>query len=114
MFGVAAIITKWKDFGEGQTVLDPRWWSHLSSKYTSSGIFEGVGGINGKRLVDRDPVQSNFGSIREAFGEDRGSSGLDPMLPLERAETLYRMPKPDLPFDHATYLLWSRQVARGI
>lgn len=41
-FGVAAIITKWMDLGEGQTILDPRWLSHLSNKYAASNVFREV------------------------------------------------------------------------
>ena len=91
-FGVAAIITKWMDLGEGQTILDPRWLSHLSNKYAASGVFREVDGINGRRLVDRDPVRSNRASIRDSFGQDE-SSGLDPILPLETAERLFQLPK---------------------
>jgi hypothetical protein len=91
-FGVAAIITKWMDLGEGQTILDPRWLSHLSNKYAASDVFREVDGINGRRLVDRDPVRSNRASIRDSFGQDE-SSGLDPILPLETAERLFQLPK---------------------
>jgi len=91
-FGVAAIITKWMDLGEGQTILDPRWLSHLSNKYAASDVFREVDGINGRRLVDRDPVRSNRVSIRDSFGQDE-SSGLDPILPLETAERLFQLPK---------------------
>jgi len=91
-FGSAAIITKWVDLGEGQTILDPRWLSHLSNKYAASRVFRGVDGINGRRVVDRDPVRSNRASIRDSFGQDE-SSGLDPTLPLEIAERLFQFAK---------------------
>jgi hypothetical protein len=80
------------DLGEGQTILDPRWLSHLSNKYAASDVFREVDGINGRRLVDRDPVRSNRASIRDSFGQDE-SSGLDPILPLEAAERLFQLPK---------------------
>lgn len=80
------------DLGEGQTILDPRWLSHLSNKYAASDVFREVDGINGRRLVDRDPVRSNRVSIRDSFGQDK-SSGLDPILPLETAERLFQLPK---------------------
>jgi hypothetical protein len=91
-FGVAAIITKWMDLGEGQTILDPKWLSHLSNEYAAFDIFREVDGINGRRLVDRDPVRSNCISIRDSFGQDE-SSELDPILPLEAAERLFQLPK---------------------
>jgi hypothetical protein len=91
-FGVAAIITKWMDLGEGQTILDPRWLSHLSNMYPASDVFGEVNGINGIRLVDRDPVRSNRVSIRGSFGQDE-LSGLGPTLPLEIAERLFQLPK---------------------
>lgn len=97
-FGVAAIITKWMDLGEGQTILDPRWFSHLSNRYTASDVFREVDGINGRRLVDRDPVRSSFVSIRDSFGQDE-SSGLDPILPLEIAERLFQQ-LPRLPWSY--------------
>jgi hypothetical protein len=91
-FGVAAIITKWMDLGEGQTILDPRWLTHLSNKYTASDVFREGDGINGRRLVDRDLARSNHVSIRDSFGQDE-SSGVDPILPLETAERLFQLPK---------------------
>lgn len=91
-YGVAAIITKWMDLGEGQTVLDPRWFSHLSNKYLASNIFREIDDINGRRLVARDPVRSNCVSIRDSFGRYK-SSGLDPILPLETARRLFQLPR---------------------
>jgi len=88
-FGVVAIITRWMDLGEGQTILDPRWWSHLSHKYTASDIFREVDGINGGRLIDRDPVQSKHISIRELFEQDKPFR----VLPIETAERLFQLPK---------------------
>lgn len=73
-FGVAAIITKWKDLGEGQTILDPRFCSHLSRRRRGG------------------PVRSNHVSIRVSFGQNK-SSGLDPILPLKTAERLFQLPK---------------------
>ncbi len=90
VFGAVAIFTKWMDLGEGQTILDPRWWSHLSDRYTASDVFRGVSGINGGRLVDRDPVRSNHVSIRDSFEQDE-SSWLGPVLALETAERLSRL-----------------------
>lgn len=91
-FGIVAIITKWMDLGEGQTILDPRWLSHLSNRYPGSHVFGEADGINGRRLVDRDPVRSNRASIRDSFGQDK-LSGLDPILSLKTAERLFRLPK---------------------
>lgn len=91
-FGVAAIITKWMDLGEGRTILDPRWLSHLSNKYTASDVLREVNGINRIRLVDGDPVRSNHVSLRGAFGQYK-SSGVGPILPLETAKRLYQLPK---------------------
>jgi hypothetical protein len=91
-FGVAAIITRWMDLGEGRTILDPRWLSHLSNKYAASDVFGEVDGINGIKLVDRDPVRSNYVSIRGSFGQDK-TSGVGPILPLETAERLFQLPK---------------------
>lgn len=96
-FSVAAVITKWMDLGEGRTILDPRWWSHLGEKYTASDVFRKVDGINGRRLVDRDPVRSPRASIRASFGE-YGSSGFNSILPLKVAQKLSQLPKlPALP-----------------
>jgi hypothetical protein len=66
--------------------------SHLSNEYAAFDVFREVDGINGRRLVDRDPVRSNRISIRDSFGQDE-SSGLDPILPLETAERLFQLPK---------------------
>jgi len=85
-FGVAAILIKWMDLGEGKTIWDPRWWSHLADRYTASDVFGAVKGVSGRRLVDRDPVRSNFASIRASFGNYR-STGYD-VLPLEVAKEL--------------------------
>jgi hypothetical protein len=91
-FGVAAIITKWMDLGEGQTILDPRWLSHLSNKYTTSVVVKEVDGINGRRLVGTDLVRSNFASIRDSFGQDK-SPGFDPTLSLETVKRLFLLTK---------------------
>jgi hypothetical protein len=32
-------ITKWLDPGEGRTLLDSKWWSHLSDAYTNNRAF---------------------------------------------------------------------------
>jgi len=91
-FGVAAIITKWMDLGEGETILDPRWLSHLSNKYIVSDASREGDGINGRRLVARDPVRSNLASIRDSFGQDN-STGLGPILALETAKRLFQLAK---------------------
>jgi hypothetical protein len=49
-------------------------------------VFGAVKGVSGRRLVDRDPVRSNFASIRASFGNYR-STGYD-VLPLEVAKEL--------------------------
>jgi hypothetical protein len=67
--GIAAVITKWMELGEGRTVLDPRWWSHLSTKYTGSHVFSQASEIHGKRLKERPIVQFEGGSIRRSFEE---------------------------------------------
>ncbi len=90
-FDNVAIFTKWMDLGEGKTIMDPKWFSHLSNDYTASSIFRGIDDINGRRLIDRDPVRSNFVSIRDSFEQDK-SSRIDPILPLEIAQRLYQMP----------------------
>jgi hypothetical protein len=92
-FGVAVTITKWMDLGEGQTILDPRWFSHLSNKYTASDVFREVDSINGRRLVDRDHVRSNHVSIRDSFGRNDKSSRLDPVLPQKTVERLFQLSK---------------------
>lgn len=39
--GVAAVTTKWRlDLGEGQTVLDFRWWSHLSASHIDHAVLD--------------------------------------------------------------------------
>jgi len=63
--GVALVTTKWLDLGEGRTVLDPKWWSRLSIKYTNHEIFAGMRGIYKEEIEDRLPVQSELASIRD-------------------------------------------------
>lgn len=92
IFGVAAIITKWMDLGEGWTILDPRWFTRLSNEYPLSNVFQEVDGINRRRLVERDLIRSNHVSIGVLFERDR-SSRLDPILPLETAARLFRSPR---------------------
>jgi hypothetical protein len=65
--GVAVIITKWLDLGEGRTLLDPKWWSHLSTRYTNHGIFARADGIYKERLIDKAPVSFEAGSIQASF-----------------------------------------------
>ncbi|TAQ86372.1 hypothetical protein B7494_g5287 [Chlorociboria aeruginascens] len=88
-FGVAVIITKWMDLGEGQTILDPKWLSHLDEEYTTSRIFWEIDSTSEISLVDKNPVQSNRISIRDSFGQDI-SSGPDS---LEIAARLFSLPK---------------------
>jgi hypothetical protein len=80
------------DLREERTIRDPKWWSHLGEKYTGSEVFREVDGINGRRLIDRDPVQSTHASIRASFGNYR-SSGYNSILPLKVAQKLSQLPK---------------------
>ena len=65
--GVALVTTKWLDLGEGRTVLDPKWWSRLSTKYTDHDLFAGMRGVYREDIEDRLPVQSELASIRDAI-----------------------------------------------
>ncbi|KAG4417549.1 hypothetical protein IFR04_009279 [Cadophora malorum] len=65
--GVALVTTKWLDLGEGRTVLDPKWWSRLSTKYTNHELFSGMRGIYKQEIEDRKPIQSELASIRDAM-----------------------------------------------
>jgi hypothetical protein len=100
-FGIAVIITTWMDLGEGQTALDPRWWSHLSNKYTASAAFRKARHPDGSRLVNKAPVRSKHVSIRDAFTQDK-SSEFHSIVPLETAERLFRLPRD--PFRGDEYL----------
>ncbi|KAL2066048.1 hypothetical protein VTL71DRAFT_2119 [Oculimacula yallundae] len=86
--GNAFIITRWQDLGEGRTVLDPRWWSHLNAHHTVNEAFQDAEGLNGPTLDDRSPVQSSFASIRDAY-RDMEASAPDPMLRKSFTEKLY-------------------------
>ncbi|CZT42112.1 uncharacterized protein RSE6_01956 [Rhynchosporium secalis] len=61
------IVKTWIDLGEGRTVLDPRWWSHLHRNYTTSDVFKDAGIINGPYIRDLARVRSKFRSIRDAY-----------------------------------------------
>jgi hypothetical protein len=37
--GTAVVVTKWIDLGQGRSVMDPKWWSHLSGAYTEHDVF---------------------------------------------------------------------------
>jgi len=65
--GVAVVTTKWLDLGEGRTILDPKWWSHLSRWYTDHGIFARADGIYKEKLINRAPVPFEAGSIHASF-----------------------------------------------
>jgi hypothetical protein len=91
-FGTMAITTKWIDLGEGQTILDPKWLSHLSNKYPGSDTSSEVDSVNGRRLVDGVLVHSKCISIRDLFRQGR-SSELDSMISLETARRLFYLPK---------------------
>jgi hypothetical protein len=88
--GVAAVITKWLDLGEGFTLLDPKWWSHLSSTYTNHPVFTQADQIHKERLQDRLPVHFKPGSIHASF---EGSSPLafNPLLTSERIDELSKL-----------------------
>jgi len=86
--GVAAIITKWMDLGDGRTPLDPRWLSHLSQRYIATGVLR-----EGEGITRRDPVRSDHASIRDAFTRQNDPSELDTILPLETAQKLLQLPK---------------------
>lgn len=55
--GVAVVVQKWKDLGEGRTVLDPKWLSQLEGGYVEA---------DAAREVDCTERERQ-GTIREAF-----------------------------------------------
>jgi hypothetical protein len=77
-FGRAIIITNWKDLGKGETIADPKWWSHLSNEYRAP---------NRGPLLEAQ-VRSDFVSIRDAFRQVDASK-LDPILPISDAKALF-------------------------
>ncbi|CZT08766.1 uncharacterized protein RAG0_13750 [Rhynchosporium agropyri] len=81
-FGTAVVITKWMDLGKGETVADPKWWSHLSNEYMApnSGVL-----LEGQ-------VRSDLISIRDAFRQ-LDSSELDRILPLSVVKRLFHFSK---------------------
>jgi hypothetical protein len=88
--GVAVIITKWLDLGEGRTVLDPKWWSRLSAGYTRHRIFAGADGIYKRRTIDRLPVSFEPGSIHTSFEQDEHLA-FDSLLTQDRANDLFKI-----------------------
>ncbi|KAL2069929.1 hypothetical protein VTL71DRAFT_14608 [Oculimacula yallundae] len=81
-FGIAVIITKWMDLGKGETIADPKWWSHLSNEYIAP---------NSGPLLEGQ-VRSDFISIRDAFRQ-LDSSKVDPILPLSDVKRLFHLSK---------------------
>lgn len=88
--GVAVVITKWLDLGEGRTFMDSKWWSRLSTRYTSHHIFAGAAEIYKKRLRDRVPVPFEAGSIDASF-EQNEHLAFDPIQTPERVNELSKM-----------------------
>ena len=69
--GVAVVVTKWLDLGEGQHFLDPKWWSRLSTSYTNHHVFAGTDRVYRKRPKDRLPVLFEAGSIYASFEKEQ-------------------------------------------
>lgn len=88
--GVAALITKWLDLGEGFILFDPKWWSHLSSTYTNHPIFTEADETLKERLQDRLPVQFKPGSIYASF-EGSSPSAFNPLLTSIRIDELSKL-----------------------
>ena len=88
-FGAAAIVTKRMDLGEGRSILDPKWLSHLSINNIASDAFREVSGSTGRRSNGGDPVRSNFVFIKDSFGPP----WLPPILPLKTAKSLSVLPR---------------------
>ncbi|PVH84692.1 hypothetical protein DL98DRAFT_610102 [Cadophora sp. DSE1049] len=69
--GLALVVTKWLDLGEGRTIRDPKWWSRLSTNYTDHDLFAGMRGVYGEEIAGRLPVPSELASIRDVIeGEE--------------------------------------------
>jgi hypothetical protein len=88
--GVAVVITRWLDLGEGQTFMDSKWWSRLSTSYTNHHVFAGAGGIYKKRLRDRAPMPFEAGSIHTSF-EQNEHLAFEPIQTPERVNELSKM-----------------------
>ncbi|KAH7395896.1 hypothetical protein BKA64DRAFT_754891 [Cadophora sp. MPI-SDFR-AT-0126] len=69
--GVTLVVTKWLDLGEGRTVLDPKWWSRLSTNYTNREVFAGMRCVYREEIEDRLPVPSELPSIRDAIESEK-------------------------------------------
>ncbi|KAH6713953.1 hypothetical protein BKA61DRAFT_689329 [Leptodontidium sp. MPI-SDFR-AT-0119] len=83
-FGIAVVVTKWLDLGEGRSVRDPKWWSRLSKSYTDHDLFAGMRGVYKEHLEDRLPVPSELTSIRATFEAER-----DMQLTLHKVNELF-------------------------
>jgi hypothetical protein len=65
--GVVVVITKWLDLGEGRTIMDPKWWNHLSKLYANHDVFARAGWVYKKIPRDGEPVLFEAGPIYALF-----------------------------------------------
>lgn len=66
------VVRRWRDLGEGRSVTDPKWWTHLDSRYTVSDIFAGVrrdyeaglgSGVGENKLCELGSIKSQYEEV---------------------------------------------------
>ena len=70
--------------------MDPKWWSRLSTSYTSHHVFASADGVYRKRPKKRLPVLFESGSIVASFEKEQYLA-FDSLLTQERVDELSTM-----------------------
>lgn len=66
-YGLLVVVRKWMDLGKGETVADPKWWSHLLDAYRTNGKFVEVKKVIQSEMFGTAAFRPDRSSIRDAF-----------------------------------------------